>query len=52
VVVAAVITAVAATVAWLLLRRVGARLAPGIFDLAVVVLVSLAAALTLGDAAF
>ena len=51
-VIVAVSTVVAATVAWLVLRRVGAGLAPGIFDLAVVVMVSLAAALMLGEAAF
>jgi hypothetical protein len=49
---AAIITPVAAAVAWLLLRRVDKQLAPDIIDLAVVVMVSLAAALTLGDAAF
>ena len=50
--IAAIITAVAAAIAWLLLRRVHKHLAPDIIDLAVVVMVSLTAALTLGDAAF
>jgi len=52
VVIVAVVTAAAAAVAWLLLRGVNRRLGPDPFDLAVVVMVSLAAALTLGDAAF
>ena len=48
----AVVTVVAATVAWLCLRRVDKRLAPDIIDLIVVVMVSLTAALTLSGPVF
>ena len=50
--IAAVITAVLAAVAWLRVRGVRRKGAPGMYDLVVIMLVSLAAATTMGDAAF
>ena len=47
----AVIAVSAATVAWLCLRRVGTRTAPGFVDMVVVLTMSLAAALSVGGPA-
>ncbi|MEO8697730.1 MAG: hypothetical protein ABI658_29800 [Acidimicrobiales bacterium] len=47
-VIVAVVAVVAATIAWLCLRRTARRVAPNFVDLVIVVLVSLAAAITVG----